>query len=183
MDEQPIRFYRITAGQAEEYAVPGEGIKTLERGCERSEFQFLTHTPLNVALSENSGLEFPDFLCRFQIPLISDAFKRVLDGAGVDNLFYKAILLTDDTIGTQERYWLALPPRIRCLNRRASTFVDAGVGLPKAEKIVVNPSKVGNYKIFCIEEVVNRDIIITADLKEKIEQAELENILFYPLEG
>ena len=58
MDEQQIRFYRITAGQAEEYAVPGEGIKTLERGCERSEFQFLTHTPLNVALSENSGLEF-----------------------------------------------------------------------------------------------------------------------------
>ena len=28
MDEQQIRFYRITAGQAEEYAVPGEGIKT-----------------------------------------------------------------------------------------------------------------------------------------------------------
>ena len=110
MDEQQIRFYRITAGQAEEYAVPGEGIKILERGCERSEFQFLTHTPLNVALSENSGLEFPDFLCRFQIPLISDAFKRVLDGAGVDNLFYKAILLTDDTIGTQERYWLAAYP-------------------------------------------------------------------------
>ena len=183
MDEKQIGFYRMTAGQAEEYAVPGEEIKSLARGCERSEFQFLSHEPLRAALAESGGLEFPDFLCRFQIPLISDAFKRVLDGAGVDNLFYKAVMLTDAAIGIQERYWLALPPRIRCLNRRMSTFTDTGAALPNAEKIVINPSKVGNYKIFCIEEVVNRDIIVTADLKETIEQAQLENILFYPLEG
>ena len=163
MDEKQTRFYRMTAGQAEEYAVPGEEIKELTRGCERSEFQFLTREPLQADLSEDSGLEFPDFLCRFQIPLISDEFKKVLDGAGVDNLFYKVVMLTDKTIGTQERYWLALPPRIRCLNRSQSTFVEPEATLPKAEKIVINPSKVGNYKIFCIEEVVNRDIIITAD--------------------
>ena len=183
MDEKQTRFYRMTAGQAEEYAVPGEEIKELTRGCERSEFQFLTREPLQADLSEDSGLEFPDFLCRFQIALISDEFKKVLDGAGVDNLFYKVVMLTDKTIGTQERYWLALPPRIRCLNRSQSTFVEPEATLPKAEKIVINPSKVGNYKIFCIEEVVNRDIIITADLKATIEEAQLENVFFYPLEG
>ena len=106
-----------------------------------------------------------------------------MDGAGVDNLFYKVVMLTDKTIGTQERYWLALPPRIRCLNRSQSTFVEPEATLPKVEKIVINPSKVGNYKIFCIEEVVNRDIIITADLKATIEEAQLENVFFYPLEG
>ena len=36
MDDKQTRFYRMTAGQAEELAVPGEEIKELTRGCERS---------------------------------------------------------------------------------------------------------------------------------------------------
>lgn len=178
-----MKFYRLYAQKAEEYAVPGEALRVLTRGCERSEFQFLNHQVLSVPLAENSGLAFPDFLCSAQIPLISDKFKRVFDDSGIDNLFYKPILLTDETIGLRERYWLALPPRIRCLNRQASRFVEDDAALPKATKIVINPSKVGNYQIFCLEEVVNRDLIVTEWLKEKIEAAHLENVYFAELEG
>ena len=99
MDEKQTRFYRMTAGQAEEYAVPGEEIKELTRGCERSEFQFLTREPLQADLSEDSGLEFPDFLCRFQIPLISDEFKKM--GYNIDK---KCIKLDHplDSLGVHE---------------------------------------------------------------------------------
>lgn len=183
MAEDIRSFYRIYAEKAEEYAEPGKGLQVLERGCAQSEFQFLDHQPITIPLSENSGLEFPDFLYARQIPLISDRFKAVLDNAGVDNLFYKAVILTDTGLGIKERYWLAQPPRIRCLNRQESRFVQENVSLPKATKIVINPSKVGNYKVFCIGEVVNREIIVTEELKEEIEKARLENVFFDILEG
>lgn len=182
MEHKNHRYYRLYAEMAEEYVQPGEELKVLERGCERSEFQFLTHQPLEIPLAETGGYEFPDFLNVWQIPLVSDDFKAVLDEAGVNNLFYKVVTLQDAALG-RKRYWLALPPRIRCLNCRESQFVNADSVLPKATKIVINPSKTGNYQIFRIAEVVNRDLIVTEELKEKLMAANLENIYFEMLEG
>ena len=183
MNQAETHFFKMTAEQASEYAVPGDEIKELERGCVFSEFQFLDHQPINVSLSNEGGIESPDFICRYRIPLVSDRFKNVLITAGVDNLFYKAVILYADKIGIRKRYWLALPPRIRCLNREASTFEEDDPGLmPEAVKIVINPSKVGNYKIFCLGEVINRDIIVTYELKKEIEKAILSGIYFEALE-
>ena len=172
-------FYRLYGDTAaEEYVRPVHKLyQQLERGCARSEFQFLNHEKLEVSLDEGGGLDFPDFLYYEQIPLVSDALYRFFSDSGVDNLFYKPIYLNDEIIGVRKRYWLALPPRIRCLNYEASQFRDSDVPLKRAEKIVINPAKVGNYRIFCIEEVINRDIIITQELKEKLEKAQFTNLL------
>lgn len=183
MDEIPCFYQMYGETMAEEYARPSHELyQQLERGCARSEFQFLTHEKIEAMLDNQGGVEFPDFMNYEQIPLISDKFHDILNYAGIDNLFYKPIIFQDSIMGIMERYWLALPPRIRCLNYRASLFQDARSPLPRAEKIVVNPSKVGNYQIFCIEEVINRDIIVTQELEEIIEKNYLTNVYFKLLE-
>ncbi len=161
---------------AEEYVTLDDSIQELKRGCLNSEFQFLDKAPLEVGVVDEGGIEFPDFIYQNHIPLISDRFKAVLDKLQIDNLFYKKIYITCEITGAREIYWLALPPRINCLNYDKSIVNEV---LGYAEEIVIDGNNVGNYHIFKLQGVSNQEIYITKDLKEILEKQNLEGVVFY----
>lgn len=185
------RFYRLTAHtNMEDIVKPGEDITPLVAPCQASSFQFLDHKPLTVEIGEESGLNFPDFLCNDGVPLVSPTFKRVLDLMGVDNLFYKPVYLDYKPLGRHEPYILALPPRIRAVRkeymRPLGEDSDEGQELQKdaygIPRYKINGAAVGNYRIFKLADVWDDDIIITQDLKEALEKAHLRNVLLDEVE-
>lgn len=188
-----VRFYRMTADtNLEDFVCPGEQIRQIASACQASCFQFLDHKPMEIEIAEDSGLDFPDFLYNYGVPLISRAFKRVLDAQGVDNLFYKPIDLVDAATGIHEAYTLALPPRIRAVREAYTRLLDedgdesAGRELIKDEygiaRYRINASVVGNYRIFKLADVWDYDIIVTGGLMEAITKASLHNVFFSEVE-
>lgn len=161
----------------EDINIDEEKLKTLKKGCRFSEFQYLDRKIINIEISDNGGIEFQDFLLIDNIPIISNKFKNILEKNGVDNLFFKQINLTMNSVGIKEIYWLALPPRINCLVFDKSEFDDCNY----AEKIVIDDECIGNYKIFKISNVTNQEIVITKDLKEIIERENLTGINIYKI--
>lgn len=187
-----MKYYVMYAETAvEEYFKPNDMLKDeLEKGCLNSEFQYLDHKPVESEVSEDGGLEFPDFVTAGCIPFISDKFKRLLDELQVDNLFYKPIEFTFSLFGTKEYYYLALPPRINCLNwdesdvqTEENEFLMKNELMREAEEIIINGYAVGNYKIFKLANVTNQEIIVTEEIKNAVEQANLENVYFAELKG
>ena len=182
-------FVMYAQTSVEEYVVPGEEILPLERGCVNSEFQFLDRKPLEVEISEEGGKYFPDFILYRSIPLISQGIRRVLDSFKVDYVFFKPIRLTCAELGLAENYWLALPPRINCLNLSKSKveiedneFLMPNELMCTAEKISVAPSKIGRYEIFKLAGVVNQEILVTEKLRDALAAGSFENLFFYELE-
>ena len=173
----------------ENYAVPGKEIFQLERACLNSEFQFLDKAPLNVEISDEGGLYFPDFILSGTIPLISTAVKRVFESFGVDYVFFKPINLTSTELGRNENFWLALPPRINCLDWERSIietednkFAPPIELIREAKKFFIDENQIGRYDIFKLAGVVNQEIIVTEKLKDALEVADFENIFFYETE-
>lgn len=84
-----MKYYVMYAETAvEEYFKPNDMLKDeLMEGCLNSEFQYLNHNIIESEISEDGGVEFPDFVINGCIPFISDKFKRLLDDLKVDNLF------------------------------------------------------------------------------------------------
>ena len=180
-----MNFYELYAETIiEDYAEPGDGLNVLARACRRSEFQFLDRTALDVELSAESGRDFPDFICRDAVPLVSEKFRRALYEAGVDNLFFKRIYLTAEDV--REPYWLALPPRIDCLDMKRSVvevedneFLEPDELLREVKKISIDVKKIGNYKIFKLPvEFENQEIVVTESLKSALEEKFLSNVHF-----
>ena len=152
-------YYILEAStNVEEFTYVKKGMKKYETFCQMSEFQFLDRNPITVEVDEDSGKIFQDFLCDMGVPIVSDRLKNCLDDLGVDYLFYKKVVLTKSQLGIEEVYWLALPPRINCLNMDKSE-VDEYLGC--ADKIVINDDRVGRYEIFKLDRVTNLDIIIS----------------------
>ena len=115
----------------------------LIRGCKNSEFQYIPSKIGVLLLDENSGDSLPDFICDQRVSLCRNK----------DNL--------------HESYWLAIPPRIDCIDFERSTIDDMW---NTAEVISIDKDKIGNYHIFKLLKVVNDEIIITNFLKEQIEK-------------
>lgn len=186
-----MKFYIMYAETCiEEYVRPGDELDALKKGCYKSELQFLDRAPIEAGLSSDGGTVFPDFLMHAGcVPLISEKFRQVMDRHGIDNLFYKPVILTDKTLGLRERYWLALPPRIRCLNLSKSEFeiedneyVDDEDKFREVSKIVISPRATGNYKIFKLPmEYENQEIIVREDLRSAIGVQSLSNVYFTEL--
>lgn len=174
----------------EDYVVPSEEILELKRGCLNSEFQFLDKSPLRVEVSDKGGIYFPDFILKGSIPLISTAMKRTFEKFGVDYVFYKPIQLTISELGRSENYWLALPPRINCLDTEKSIievedneFILPTELIREAKKICIVENQIGRYNIFKLSGVVNQEIIVTENFKNALVAENFENLFFYELEG
>lgn len=186
-------FYRMTADtNLEDFVRPGEQIRQIASACQTSSFQFLDHKPMIIEIAEDGGLTFPDFLYHDGVPLISRAFKRILDAQGVDNLFYKPIDLVDAATGIHEEYTLALPPRIRAVREAYMRLLDEDGGESEGKELIkdeygtaryrINASAVGNYRIFKLADVWDYDIIVTHSLKEALAKAALSNVDFSEVE-
>ncbi|MCX4375244.1 MAG: hypothetical protein OSJ61_03645 [Lachnospiraceae bacterium] len=141
----------------------------LIRGCKNSEFQYIPSKIGVLLLDENSGDSLPDFICdRVNcVPLISERLKALFDELQIKNLYYQRVSLCRNKDNLHESYWLAIPPRIDCIDFERSTIDDMW---NTAEVISIDKDKIGNYHIFKLLKVVNDEIIITNFLKEQIEK-------------
>lgn len=172
------------------YALPQPEIRCLLRASEFSEFQFLTHEPMEVGLSKEGGLEFPDLMiCEGCIPLISQRLRASFLQLGLENVFYKPVNLVMRDLGVNEPFWLALPPRIDCLDwEKCEILEDTDDAFPfwarlhEAKKIVIAPDKTGNYKIFKLPPyMANQQIIVEDEVRTFLERKSFENVHFFPL--
>ena len=169
-------YYELQQKKSEFYVkvrVPPE----IKRGVIDSEFQFLDHKEISVELEDCYGTEFPDLImAENYVPLISARLKQYFDTWGIDNLYYKKIRLKMTDYEIEELYWLALPPRIDCLDPEKSFNEELGI----CNKIVILPNKVGNYNIFKLKNG-NDEVIITEYLRtmlnSKIDAQDLQGII------
>ena len=137
-------FYEVQQKKSEFYVkvkVPRE----IKRGVKDSEFQFLNHREIVVELEDTYGTDFPDLImAENYVPFVSTKLKQLFDTWGIDNLYYKKIVLNLSGYDISEVYWLALPPRIDCLDPEKSFDKELEI----CNKIIILPDKVGNYDIF-----------------------------------
>lgn len=173
----PEKYFRLDELHAVAGCIDvGEALDCFSDACCASEFQFLDREPISVEVAPDSGNVCQDIIIENHVPLISERLKAIFDEHGVDNLFYKKVILTKEDIGMKEIYWLALPPRINCLNRRKSSFKEEGEINSQAIKIEIIDRKVGNYKIFKLDNIRNAEIIITAELADALTAADLRSL-------
>lgn len=172
------------------YAWPGDGLAPLSAACSASEFQLLDREPLEVELDPAGGVEFPDFIVYLnRVPLVSERLRQALDREGIDNLFYKPVALIQPELGLRESFWLALPPRIDCLDWRECDLREvSGARAPtwaktwRVEKIAIDEDKVGRYRIFKLPpNTENLEIVVDRKLKTALERGRFENLNFYHL--
>lgn len=170
-------YYQLDSLHAvSDYIKIGDALYAFGEACCTSEFQHLDRKPVTVEVADESGNVCQDFILENHVPLISERVKAIFDECGVDNLFYKKVVLTKEETGMKEIYWLALPPRIDCLNRRKSEFDGEDEIHSRASKIVISDRKVGNYKIFKLPNLRNDEIIITEDLAGALRGADLKGL-------
>lgn len=137
----------------------------IQKGCMNSEFQFLDKKTRTLDISFDGGGEFPDFVMANQYaPYISDRLKRVFDRMGIDNLFYQKTIFSLREFDIEAIYWLAVPPRIKCLDPEC---IDETLGV--ATKIILLKEKIGNYKIFKAADVGNNEVIVSEEIKNELE--------------
>lgn len=160
----------------EEYVSIVDGTKEMAKACQMSEFQYLDARPLIIEVDKDSGRIFQDFIYDQGVPVISDKVKECMDALGIDYLFFKKLILTKKELGIEEVYWLALPPRINCLNREQSEIDEM---LNVADEIVINDAKVGRFEIFKLAGVGNLEIIITERIAKALKEMKLIGLHIY----
>ena len=177
-----MRYYRLRPWTAYEgsdlICLDGDRLpERLKMACWESQFQFVDKSLPPLPLTPDCGDVCPDFLLTGGVPLISDRLKRVFDRMDIRNLFYQRVRVQRED-GYSESYFLAIPPRIDCLDRELSRL-DADLEI--AERIVIDPPKVGNYEIFKLAGIQDADIYVTETLCRAMEEAEITGAEFEPL--
>lgn len=174
------KYYGIgSSSNVEEYLKPGQDLEYLSRPCSMSEFQYLDKTAVYSELDKDSGTVCQDFIYENGIPLISERLKEFFDGFGIDNLFYKKVILQKKDTGMEELYYLALPPRINCLDFEKSEIDEV---LNVADEIVIQTNKVGRYDIFKLAGVTNTEIIVTGRLALALKEQKFAGMHIYPID-
>ena len=156
-----------------EYISIVDGTKGFAKACQMSEFQYLDAETIFIEVDFDSGRIFQDFIYDKGVPVISDEMKEYLDTLGVDYLLYKKIILTKQQLGIEEVYWLALPPRINCLNREESEIDEM---LNVAEKIVIIEDKVGRFEIFKLAGVGNLEIMLSENMAQALKEKKFTGV-------
>lgn len=160
-------IFKMRGGIAKEHIIisPSENLEELIWNIRKNKVQFIDKTPIEIEVSDEGGIEYPDCLTR-PLPLFSDKFKNFLEINNVDNIFYKPVYLVDTLLEEKHLYWIAVIPKIEC-------FID------KQDYI---EEKIGNFKIFRDEKKSSLAIYVTEELRESIEKENLEGIYFYNID-
>lgn len=151
--------------------------KSVSEVCEKSEFQYIDKNIMKIEISENEKFEFKDFYyVKNQVPLFSQYLMdkiKIFDD--VDNLFLKEVSLCYD--GEKERYFIAVPSRIRCFDYENSVFEKSG-NLYRVKKAVISSENVGRYIIFKAYGVEDDNIYVSKRLANvlKCDDVIVENI-------
>ncbi|MBQ7609325.1 MAG: hypothetical protein IJU76_15360 [Desulfovibrionaceae bacterium] len=187
-----MKYYVMYAETCvEDYVCPDDTLDVCERACYKSELQFFDKQPITVGISDEGGIEFTDLIIKNDcIPLFSRHLRQVLDEANIDYIAYRPVTLSYDRLGICEEYYLALIPRIRCLDLdRSKICIEENNDLrydqlmKEVEHIVINANNVGRFEIFKLPmEYENQEIIVSERLMNKILTRRLKNIIFSELD-
>lgn len=160
-------IFEMEGGIAKEYIIinPSQDLEELIWNIRKNKIQFIDKTPIEIEVSEDGGIEYPDCLTR-PFPLFSDKLKGILELNDVNNIFYKPIYLIDTLLEEKHLYWIAVIPEIEC-------FIDDQNYIEE---------KLGNFKIFRDKKQSDLSIYVTEKLKNIIEKENLEGIYFYNIE-
>lgn len=160
-----------------EYVNIDNELYDIESACALSEIQLIPKEIPPVELKDESGDIWPDFMYESGLPLISKRFKDFLDDEKIENLFYKEITLKRVKKGDEKKYFLALPPRIKCLNEKSIFDEDFG----GVEHFEIDEKRIGYYNIFKCENGHNDEIILTESFAEKLKAQNFEGVYTFPL--
>jgi len=172
-----MKFFMLDSAHiVSEYVNIDNELDEMKYDCYASKFQGISKEPITVELKDESGDIWPDFMYESGIPLVSEKFKKFLE-EDIYYLFYKEITLKRVKKGDEKKYFLALPPRIKCLNEKSIFDEDFG----GVEHFEIDEKRIGYYNIFKCENGHNDEIILTESFAEKLKAQNFEGVYTFPL--
>ncbi len=142
----------------------------------RDELWYLTHDTEYIGIDNEGGIKVPDVIYSEDLLFISDRFKTTLDKFGMDYLFYKKVVVSDENIGIEELFWLVSVPRIDCLDfertiiedKDGYDYKDGIVPFYNIEEPVIEPMNCGRYSMFRILGSTSDTVYLKEELYEKL---------------
>ncbi len=171
----------------EEYIRLEGDFSALKDPCMKSEIQYLDKEKAVFQVSEEGGLELPDFMVQEGIVFVSAACKEWMEEEGMDYVFFKQAEVYSDTFGIHETYWIMVPPRIDCLDIDKSVlhlewdFYDGLLPLLEAEKIAVFPEMAGRFQMFKILGLLDNNIYVREAFYQKAQFQGWDGVCFMKL--
>lgn len=103
--------------------------------------------------------------------------KKYLDKLGVDYIFYKKVIISDEILGIEEVYWLTSIPRIDCIDFEKSDIEDADeydyndgiVPFYNINNPFIIPECCGRYEIFRLLGSSCNRIYVSGAMKKNLE--------------
>lgn len=173
-----MKFFMLDSAHiVSEYVNIDNELYDIESNCRCSKIQLIPKEIPPVELKDESGDIWPDFMYESGLPLISKRFKDFLDDEKIENLFYKEITLKRVKKGDEKKYWLAIPPKIKCLGK-GTVFHEV---FGSVEHFEIDEKRIGYYNIFRCENVSNPEIILTESFAEKLKAQNFEGVILEPL--
>lgn len=173
---------------SEEYIIPkfNEKIRDLRPFFMRDQIWRIDRDEEKIPIDEEGGVRIPDVLYCDDLLLFSDKFKRILDKQQIDYIFYKKVVISDETIGIEEIFWLVSVPRIDCIDVEKSgiepledyDYNDGIVPFYNIEKPFIVVSDCGRYEMFRILGSVSDTVFISDSLYEKLKDKKLIGLDF-----
>lgn len=117
--------------------------------------------PVQFDIKEKSSSEYIDFIEK-PVLLVSDNLKKILNKYD-KKIFFKPVVLCDRKEEKQDLYWLMVLDSIDCLSPK-SEFNKNGT----IKRLIIDEKKIGNFKIFKVNEVMEDLVIIRLDVAESL---------------
>ncbi|MBC2580555.1 imm11 family protein [Clostridium sp. DJ247] len=117
--------------------------------------------PIQFDIKEKSSSEYIDFIEK-PVPLVSDNLKKLLQKYD-KKIFFKPIVLCDRKQEKQDLYWLMVPDSIDCLSDKSEFNKDGTL-----KRLVIDKKKVGNFKIFKVNGIMEDLMLVRLDAAESI---------------
>ena len=185
-----MALYAIKSlGSIEEYVKIDHDFLDINDACRKSEIQFMTKEKIRIGTMESGGTEFPDLIVSGSVYLFSNTVIEQIKSEIEWYVYLKPVEIACDVIGKKELYWLAVPPRIDCLDIDRSIIeydwdFDLGI-IPvlHCKKIVIDEQLTGNFKMFKIAGVDDDNIYLDESLMDQMMSIKPEGIKFIASEG
>ncbi len=165
---------------SENYIIPliNDNIRKLKTHFYRDELWMLNDDAETISIDESGGIDIPDIMRCEDLLFFSDKLKSFLDSCGVNYLFYKKVIISDDIVGIEEIFWIVSVPRIDCIDFEKSSIIDADeydyndgiVPFYNIENPIIDPSACGRYNIFRILGSTSDAVYVTDILYEKLKK-------------
>lgn len=159
-------FYKIQASHTYDTKL-SRYVDCISKYCRSSEFQYLTNEPRCWEVSLHENFQFWDYYCIDNVvPLFSDwLWCKIMEFGNTDGLYI--IPVTISYSGEKRQYYVAIPPRIYCIDR-LNTTLHCDNGIWYADNIVISQKNVGRYNLFKIAGIDDDNIYCSETLAKML---------------